>query len=246
MFPLTEYGAFWKCVQVGGMYLLVQLCKMLLLATFFPTLDGPLEASGLLTELVKTTVDFGDVMGMSVVLSRVPGAGHIKVLITGLGWAAADLLLTRALPLWVGARGLEFDWKYIQISLDANISLVHHLNLALLVWLWWRVDLAPPVRPIAAVLLAGCVYRPLLPQVLTLLMGSQPAGFTLLAANATTTLCTALIASHTKAWWLSKEEATTWRHSALKKMVKEVVEAVKAAEDKKISVCCGVVPAVCM
>lgn len=78
---------------------------------------------------MKTTVDFGDVMGMSVVLSRVPGAGHIKVLITGLGWAAADLLLTRALPLWVGARGLEFDWKYIQISLDANISLVSCLLL---------------------------------------------------------------------------------------------------------------------
>ena len=77
-----------------------------------------------------------------------------------------------------------------------NSLQVHHLNLALLVWLWWRVDLAPPVRPIAAVLLACCVYRPLLPQVLTLLLGSQPAGFTLLAANATTTLCTALIASH--------------------------------------------------
>lgn len=193
---MTEYGAFWKCVQVGGMYLLVQLCKMLLLATFFPTSDGPLEAAGLFTELVKTTVDYGDVMGMSVVLSRVPGAGHIKVLITGLGWAAADLLLTRALPLWVGARGLEFDWKYIQISLDANISLVHHLNLALLVWLWWRADLAPPVRPVAAVLLAGCVYRPLLPQVLALLLGSRPTGFTLLAASATPTLCTALIASH--------------------------------------------------
>ena len=75
--------------------------------------------------MIKTTVDFGDVMGMSVVMGRVSGSGHIKVLITGLGWAAADLLLTRTLPLWVGARGLEFDWKYIQISLDANISLVN-------------------------------------------------------------------------------------------------------------------------
>lgn len=45
----TEYGAFWKCVQVGGMYLLVQLCKMMLLATFFPTLDSPTEAAGLFT-----------------------------------------------------------------------------------------------------------------------------------------------------------------------------------------------------
>ncbi|XP_069161814.1 BOS complex subunit TMEM147-like [Procambarus clarkii] len=147
-------------------------------------------------EIVKTTVDFGDVMGLSIVMGRVPGAGHIKILITGLGWAAADLLLTRALPLWVGARGLEFDWKYIQISLDANISLVHHLNMALLVWLWWRSDLAAAVRPIVAVLIAGCVYRPLLPQLLAMLLGSRPVGFALLAACATPTLCTALIASH--------------------------------------------------
>lgn len=193
---MPEYGAFWKCAQVGGMYMLTQLCKMLMLATFFPTSDGPPETASLVTEMVKTTVDFGDVMGLSIVMGRVPGAGHIKILITGLGWAAADLLLTRALPLWVGARGLEFDWKYIQISLDANISLVHHLNMALLVWLWWRGDLAAAVRPIVAVLLAGCVYRPLLPQLLGILVGSRPVGFALLAACATPTLCTAIIACH--------------------------------------------------
>lgn len=193
---MPEYGAFWKCAQVCGMYILTQLCKMLLLATFFPTTDGPPENASFIMEIVKTTVDFGDVMGMSVVMGRVSGSGHIKVLITGLGWAAADLLLTRTLPLWVGARGLEFDWKYIQISLDANISLVHHLNLALLVWLWWRTDLAAAVRPIVAVLIAGCVYRPLLPQLLSILLGARPIGFALLAACATPTVCTALIASN--------------------------------------------------
>ena len=30
----------------------------------------------------------------------------------------------RCIPLWVGARGIEFDWKYIQMSFDSNISLV--------------------------------------------------------------------------------------------------------------------------
>lgn len=33
-------------------------------------------------------------------------------------------LFNRCIPLWVGARGVEFDWKYIQMSLDSNISLV--------------------------------------------------------------------------------------------------------------------------
>ena len=32
--------------------------------------------------------------------------------------------MTRIVPLWVGARGVEFDWKYIQMSFDANVSLV--------------------------------------------------------------------------------------------------------------------------
>ena len=32
--------------------------------------------------------------------------------------------MTRLIPLWVGARGVEFDWKYIQMSFDANVSLV--------------------------------------------------------------------------------------------------------------------------
>ena len=36
----------------------------------------------------------------------------------------AELISMRLLPLWVGARGIEFSWKYIQLSFEANISLV--------------------------------------------------------------------------------------------------------------------------
>ena len=48
----------------------------------------------------------------------------IVVVIVFLGWATAELVMTRLLPLWVGARGVEFNWKYIQMSFDANVSLV--------------------------------------------------------------------------------------------------------------------------
>lgn len=40
------------------------------------------------------------------------------------GWASAEFLTTKLIPLWVGAKGIEFDWKYTQLSLDSNISLV--------------------------------------------------------------------------------------------------------------------------
>ena len=52
---------------------------------------------------------------------------HLLKLITVyilLGWATAELVMTKLLPLWVGARGIEFDWKYMQMSFDANIALV--------------------------------------------------------------------------------------------------------------------------
>ena len=77
-----------------------------------------------LQELLKCTVDIADLVGLSLVMSRIAGKGRTKVLIAGLGWAGAELFLSRLLVLWVGARGTEFDWKYIQKSFDANISMV--------------------------------------------------------------------------------------------------------------------------
>lgn len=44
------------------------------------------------------------------------------------GWGTAQSISTRILPLWFGARGTEFDWKYVQSSLNANIDLVSTLN----------------------------------------------------------------------------------------------------------------------
>jgi len=46
------------------------------------------------------------------------------VLIAGVGWAGAQVLFTNILPFWSGARGVEFDWKYMQMAFDANITLV--------------------------------------------------------------------------------------------------------------------------
>ena len=77
-------------------------------------------------ELLKCTVDLADLIGLSLVMARIAGKGNTKVLIAGLGWAGAELILSRLLVLWVGARGTEFDWKYIQKSFDANISMVNY------------------------------------------------------------------------------------------------------------------------
>jgi hypothetical protein len=91
-------------------------------------------------EFLKSTVDLADLVGLHFVMNKL-GKGHLKFLISGMGWATSELIMTklvfrhlfvelfdlffcRFLPLWVGARGIEFDWKYMQMGFDSNISLV--------------------------------------------------------------------------------------------------------------------------
>lgn len=179
---LAEYSAFWKCVQAGGTYLFTQLCKMLVLATFFPTNEissGGLDVFG---ELMKCTVDLADLVGIYFVMSRIAGKGQLKFMVAGLGWATAELVMTRFLPLWVGARGVEFDWKYIQMSFDSNISLVHHICTAMLVWLYNRNDLNKSFIPVVITLLALSCYRPLIVEILIHAVGL--GSWTLLLAKA--------------------------------------------------------------
>ncbi|CAF5220814.1 unnamed protein product, partial [Rotaria magnacalcarata] len=94
---------------------------MLTIATCFPPVD---ESSAFVvkTEFLKNTVDILDLVGLHFVITRICGKTDLKYLVTALGWASAELVVTKFLPLWVGARGIEFDWKYIQMSLDSNVA----------------------------------------------------------------------------------------------------------------------------
>jgi len=157
---LAEYGAFWKVGQASFMYILTQLAKMLFLATFFPMSDTEPDTDldiphtfNFLNDFLRATVDMADLIGIYLVMSRVSGKGSVKVLVAGLGWAFAELLLTRLVFLWVGARGVEFDWRYIQKSLEANISLLHFTSLAALVWVWAKRSLTSPSLHSVTVLL---------------------------------------------------------------------------------------------
>ncbi|XP_071959629.1 BOS complex subunit TMEM147-like [Antedon mediterranea] len=188
---LSEYSAFWKCVQAGMAYLFTQLCKMLILATFFPATEVSATHLDIVGEIMKCTVDFGDLVGIYFIMNNIPGRGDMKFMITGLGWATAELLSTRFLPLWVGARGTEFDWKYIQMSFDSNINLIQHISTAILVWLWSRSDLNKSVRPAVLTLLCIVCYKPVIVEVLVFATGLGP--WTLLLVKALFTICMGLV-----------------------------------------------------
>lgn len=89
----SEYNAFWKCVQAGVTYLFVQLCKMLFLATFFPTWEGGIY--DFIGEFMKASVDVADLIGLNLVMSRNAGKGEYKIMVAALGWATAELIMSR-------------------------------------------------------------------------------------------------------------------------------------------------------
>ncbi|XP_017768728.1 PREDICTED: transmembrane protein 147 [Nicrophorus vespilloides] len=184
---LSEYGAFWKCIQAGMIYMFTQLCKMLVLATFFPDNDADI-GSDLLGEFLKATVDIADLVGLYFVLSGIPGKGHSKVLTAGIGWATAEVILSRALLLWVGARGAEFDWKYIQKCLESNIFLIQHISSATLIWLWSRHDLKTNLKPIVTALLIFTAYKGLMLDILLKVLMTGP--WMMLVIKALVTLAT--------------------------------------------------------
>lgn len=138
-----------------------QLCKMLLLATFFPDTDafGEVGNFSVITEFFRCSVDLADLVGMAFVLSRIPGKGHSKLVTAGLGWATAEVILSRGLLLWFGARGAEFHWDYIQKCLETNILLLQHLTTATLLWLHSRHDLNKKFIPVVTILLVAITYK---------------------------------------------------------------------------------------
>lgn len=136
-------------------------------------------------------MDLVDLFGLYLVIQRVAGKGQVKVLVAGVGWAFAELVLTRVIFLWVGARGIEFDWKYIQNSFDANISLIHYVNMACLVWLWTRRDVQKSVVPVLIVLGVICSYKTL---ILDWLVHAFALGaWTALAYKGIVTMCLGLV-----------------------------------------------------
>lgn len=107
-------------------------------------------------------MDSADLVGLYIILKSIPGKGHSKVLTAGIGWATAEVILSRALLLWVGARGAEFDWKYIQKCLESNISLVQHIATVTLLWLWSRHDLKTNFKPLVIILILLSSFKPLI------------------------------------------------------------------------------------
>lgn len=126
-------------------------------------------------------------------LSKIPGKGHSKLVSVGLGWATAELVLSRGLMLWVGARGAEFSWIYIQKCLESNILLIQHLATTTLVWLWSRHDLNKRFVPIVITLLMLIIFKGVWIEVMLRVLSLGAWGSLALKAISTTLIALATL-----------------------------------------------------
>lgn len=171
---LSEYNALNRIIFAGFIYMVTQLGKMLLLATFFPPMENASGDFHFLAEFLKTMVDFIDLVGIYFLINGTVGKPELKVMITGFGWAVAEVVFSSIVPFWVGARGLEFDWKFIRMALDSNISLIHVLSISALVWASIRTDLNKNLMPFVTALLVTSVYRNFICELLASSIGLSP------------------------------------------------------------------------
>lgn len=100
----------------------------------------------LIQEIVKTIITGLDIIGIYFVLSKAIGDKDVKILGVALGWSLGENLLSRLAPLWMGARGLEFEWKYIQMALLSNINMVFYIAFVTLIYLYSKKSIDERIK----------------------------------------------------------------------------------------------------
>jgi hypothetical protein len=114
------------------------------MATLLPSSD-PNSSFNKTVVLVSFVVNFIDFVGLYQTAARSPGYRYVfekNVLLTGLGWSLAEAVTLHLIPLWIEARGMEFEWKYIFIGLTANINMFWAFGMVATVWLLRRTNLS--------------------------------------------------------------------------------------------------------
>jgi len=119
---LSEYGTMWRCGGAAGGYLIIQTCKLFIMASLDTTFAGwgcILDAIGLYWFLIK---------------QQKASLAQVKILSVAIGWTLGESVVTRFLDFYVNARSTQFDWKYVLSAVEANVNLVENICLCYLLW----------------------------------------------------------------------------------------------------------------
>ncbi|CAB4005659.1 Hypothetical predicted protein, partial [Paramuricea clavata] len=131
---ISEYSAFWRCVQAACTYLVTQLCKMLVLATFFPTSESTADSLDVFAEFLKSTVDVADLFGLYLTMSKIPGKGELKVLVAGLGYARSSVAMTTRHIVEINFASIEMAEEFGKMKCGINTNLIESCHFRALPW----------------------------------------------------------------------------------------------------------------
>lgn len=131
---MRDGGKVKELFHVAAACTAAQFLQMVLVATFIQnTASQPMNFE-ITQEFMHAVIGMVEILVMGCTYNWAARGGYNeKVLVLGLGWSLTESLLTRAAPLWMGASGNEFDWKYIQIAIEGNLALVTYMAFARLI-----------------------------------------------------------------------------------------------------------------
>eukprot|EP00013_Stygamoeba_regulata_P021762 CAMPEP_0177653368 /NCGR_PEP_ID=MMETSP0447-20121125/13699_1 /TAXON_ID=0 /ORGANISM="Stygamoeba regulata, Strain BSH-02190019" /LENGTH=229 /DNA_ID=CAMNT_0019156821 /DNA_START=13 /DNA_END=702 /DNA_ORIENTATION=+ len=141
-------GAARTFVLPALFYLLTQFVKMIVLATFVPSPvvgEITIESFEISTELMKAFINSIEYVGIHFALNGLSGR-RLSPIAVGIGWSTVQAVVENLLPLWLGARSIEFQWDFVYMALSANASLCTNVALASLLWLLSRRRLQKNLR----------------------------------------------------------------------------------------------------
>ena len=154
---LADFDAYANVMRSGLAYVVAQLAKMILLATFsFST--GAEGSTDWVQELFKMAFSAVDAVALYYLLksSYITGDKRVQVFSVGLGWAIADSVFMRAVPLYIGATSLEFSWTWLQMALEANVLLLTHVAFAAVMFMFRKCTRDAVDRALVALAVTRC------------------------------------------------------------------------------------------
>jgi len=140
---LIEENALRSCAWAGLAYAASQVFKIFVMATFLPSVE--MTEWTFVQEVLKSIVNVIELLGAHVAISSIPNLSKfshgMRIMCVGLGWSFTQALAQYLIPLWLGAREMEFSWEFIEMGISANLDLLLNMSMLACVWLRSRTDL---------------------------------------------------------------------------------------------------------
>lgn len=133
---LSGFGAAWP-ISLGVLaFVVAQLGKNLILATFVPEAA---EGVGALALSLRAAVAACDVFAVGLVGLRGLRGGETRVRVLGLavGWTTGENVFRKFFFFWSGLWQNEFSWSYMCSALDSNGTLLLSIVLMHVVDQYW-------------------------------------------------------------------------------------------------------------